>query len=321
MQSPACKFTTFFSISQELNSIQNRSIDAILDRSSMKIKTPRYTLKHLKAEFPDEDTCLAFIFKARHGHHPCPKCKMYNTYYRLKKRKCYSCSRCGHHIYPLAHTIFHKSATPLTTWFHALFLFSCSKNGVSAMELMRQVGVTYKCAWRMCRQIRLLMNSGTEMLEGVVEVDEAYMAQFGHTFYPKKVKKREVIIVGAVEKGTGKVQAVVAPNVKKATLFAFIRSRIKPGSTLHTDEWIGYWGISAYGYDHKKVYHKVRQYVKDGITTNTIEGFWGQLKRSINGTYHYVSRKYLGLYVDEFSWRYSNRNSPSPLFHLLLQRI
>lgn len=111
-------------------------------------------MKDLKQDFPNDNVCLDYIFTK--------KCGETQGYYRVKNRKCYSHQSTKHQIHPLVGTIFEKSSTPLTLWFHAIFLFSSSKNGVSAKELQRQLGVTYKCAWRMAKQIRSLMEQGTD---------------------------------------------------------------------------------------------------------------------------------------------------------------
>lgn len=118
-----------------------------------------YTLMQFNIDFPDDDACLKYMFTRRFSDLVvCPKCKQETSFYKISDRKCYSCQNCGYHIYPLAGTIFHKSPTPLKLWFYAIFLFSASKGGVSAKELQRQLGVTYKTAWRMAKQIRRLFD-------------------------------------------------------------------------------------------------------------------------------------------------------------------
>src|ERR1700755_1825443 len=140
----------------------------------------RYTKKQFEADFPNDDVCLNTIFQNRYGHvKTCPKCAVVGTkFYRVTGRKCYACMHCGYQLHPLAKTIFHKSETPLTSWFYAIYLFSVSKNGVSAKEIERHLGVTYKTAHRMCRQIRKLMAGDNDFLAGEVEVDETYIG--GH---------------------------------------------------------------------------------------------------------------------------------------------
>jgi transposase len=118
-----------------------------------------FTLQQFNEKYPDDDACLEAIFNARYGDlKTCPHCYKETKFYRIQDRKCYCCSFCGSQLYPLAHTIFHKSETPLRLWFFAIFLFASSENGVSAKELQRQLGVTYKCAWRIASKIRPLFD-------------------------------------------------------------------------------------------------------------------------------------------------------------------
>lgn len=135
----------------------------------------KFTINDFNARFPSDDACLDEIFKNRYGH-----IKDFSKYYRVRGRKCYAHSETGKQIHPLAGTIFHKSSTSLWNWFYAMFLFSKSKNGVSSKELQRQLGVTYKTAWRMAKQIRLLFEQMDDTnLSGTVEMDEGYYGKKG----------------------------------------------------------------------------------------------------------------------------------------------
>lgn len=138
-------------------------------------KHEKYTYKDFLAEFKDDKLCLERIFQIRFGKtKECPSCNRTFKYHAMKNVKYYQCQWCAHKISPTANTIFHKSSTSLTTWFLAIFLFSHSKNGVSAKEFQRLSGVTYKCAWRICNQIRKLFNNLPHYLSGIVELDETY---------------------------------------------------------------------------------------------------------------------------------------------------
>ena len=139
------------------------------------------SLKQFQAKYPTDDACLNHLFKIRYGHKiTCPKCGQIDTYHRLKKMPAFTCN-CGHHIHPMAGTPFQSTRTPLTTWFQVMFLFTSSRNGVSAKEVQRLTGVTYKTAWRMCNEIRKYMGwvDGDEPLGGSgpkakpVEMDKA----------------------------------------------------------------------------------------------------------------------------------------------------
>ena len=135
----------------------------------------KFTKKDFDKLFYNDDVCLAWVFKKRYSQAvKCKKCDNNFKYYRLKGKKLYSCQFCGHNIAPLANTIFHKSSTSLKDWFYAVYLFSISKNGVSGKELERQLGVTYKTAWRIAKQIRKLFDDSINSLSGIVEIDETY---------------------------------------------------------------------------------------------------------------------------------------------------
>lgn len=117
----------------------------------------KFTIRQFHLRFSDDESCLKEIFLSRFGHlENCPTCYSKFSFHKVSNRKCYSCGYCSYQIHPLANTIFHKSTTPLKYWFFAIFLFAASKNGISAIELQRQIGVTYKCAYRMTKQIKKL---------------------------------------------------------------------------------------------------------------------------------------------------------------------
>ena len=136
----------------------------------------RFTIRDFNAQYPTDDACLQELFKHRYGMlRICPGCSRKSRFYRVKSRKCYACQVCGYQLHPLADTIFHKSETPLKSWFYAIYLFANSKNGVSAKELERQLGVTYKTAWRIAKQIRVLFKSPARKLSHTVEIDDTYI--------------------------------------------------------------------------------------------------------------------------------------------------
>lgn len=265
----------------------------------------RYTKKQFEAEYPDDDACLESVFQNRFGDLVfCPSCAADTKFYRVKNRQCYACKWCGYQLHPLADTIFRKTTTPLKDWFYAIYLFSVAKNGVSAKELERHLGVTYKTAWRMCKQIRILMQQDTDQLEGVVEADETYIGgvKRGH----KGKFDNKTPIIGVVERNGG-IKAIAAHNGANATVaLPFLRASLKAGTALYTDESRIYSRVKR-DFTHEFVNHSKEEYVRAGVHTNTIEGFWGQLKRSIDGTYHSVSPKYLQSYVNEFVFRYNFR--------------
>jgi transposase len=185
-----------------------------------KIKTMRYTFQGFKAEYPDDNACLESVFQNRFWDLMyCPKGAAETKFYRVKKRQCYACMHCGYQLHPLANTIFRKSSTSLWNWFYAIYLFSVSKNGVSAKELERHLGVTYKTAWRMAKQIRLLMQQETDMLSGIVEADETYIGGKRQGKGRGPIDKTPVL--GAVEKN-GNAKAVVSDVSSSSRAKAFL---------------------------------------------------------------------------------------------------
>lgn len=274
------------------------------------------TFKDFDEQFPDDAACLEFIFKARYSGHVC-ECGKSNCFYRRKKRRAFACSFCGAQIYPTADTIFHKSETSLKSWFFAIFLFAKSKNGVAAKELERQLGVTYKTAHRMGHKIRELMASGQSMFGGEVEVDETYVGGI-RTGKRGRGALGKTAVIGVVERRGG-VTAKVMDRVTTANAIKLIRQNVRTGTTVHTDEFPIYNYVGRLGFKHQVVNHGNKEYVRGRVHTNTIDGFWSQVKRSLDGTHHSVSAKYLQKYVDEYAFRYSHRYDAS-MFASLVSR-
>lgn len=260
-----------------------------------------YSIVDFNRDFKTEAACLEAVFCARFDRLDiCPSCMRQSKFSRVKKRKCYSCQWCGHQIYPLAGTIFHKSRTPLKKWFFAIYLFSVSKNGVSSLELHRQLRVTEKCAWRMAKQIRtLFFEEVTDQFKGIVEADEAF-------FGGKRPTKHKTPVLGIRER-TGRVRTKVVVDTQMTTIVPFITRNVTLGTHLMTDEYLSYVRLRRMGYEHSTVRHKDFQWAVGDTTTNRIEGHWGWVKRSISGSYVSVSEKYLSSYLDEFSWRQNHQ--------------
>lgn len=266
--------------------------------------TPKFNFKDFDAQFPDDKACLDFIFRARYANHVC-ECGKRDCFHRRTKRRAYQCAFCGVQIYPTAGTIFHKSETSLKSWFFAIFLFSKSKNGVAAKELERQLGVTYKTAHRMGHKIRELMAADGDMFTGVVEADETYIGGV-HPGKRGRGAAGKTPVIGVVQRRGG-VTAKVMDRVTTAAAIKLIRQNVVPGATVHTDEFPIYNYVGPLGFKHEVVNHGQKEYVRGRVHTNTIDGFWSQVKRSLDGTHHSVSPKYLQSYINEFSWRYSRR--------------
>jgi transposase len=286
----------------------------------------RYTMKHFNAEFPNDVACLEYVKEHRwpNGIAPCAKCKMDRKHHHVGNRTAYACDHCGNHIYPLAGTIFEKSSTPLKTWFYAMYLMGSTRCGISAKQIQRETGVTYKTAWRMFRQIRTLLSEPDLRLEGpTVEVDETYMG--GVRKYnrgrPMRGDKKKTPVIGLVERG-GRAYAKVIKNAKASTLVPIIRNRVIPGSVIYTDELPAYNTVAENRrYTHYRINHKHQGYVRGHIHTNSVEGLWSLLKRGIGGVYHAVSPEYLQTYLDEYCFRYNHRFEGNLQFKTILGRI
>jgi transposase len=276
------------------------------------------TLKQFLAQFPADDACLAHLFKTRFGDEPvCPKCGQINTFHRLKKLPAYTCN-CGHHIHPMAGTPFLRTRTSLTTWFHVMFLFCASRNGVSAKEVQRQTGVTYKTAWRMCNEIRKYMGwvDGDASLGGPgksVEADKTFVGGVD-----KRGHDDKAVVLGMVERG-GEVITCVVESRGADHVLPHVFENVHPASKLYTDEARTFMLLGSYGYSHETVNHVAKEYVRGSAHTNTIEAFWSNVKRSIAGTYISVSKKHLQTYLREFEYRYNLRKSPHLMLDVLLR--
>lgn len=238
-------------------------------------KADKYTIKDLQSDFPTDDVALELIFNTLHSK----DCSCGGTYSKIKDRKQYQCSKCRFQIAPTAGTIFHKSATPLTTWFYALFVFSNAKSGISAKELERQIGVTYKCAYRMLKQIREALTQDNDKLDGDVETDTGF---FGGVKKGDKAKAREAkaSVMAAVERG-GKMKAMVMPTTGKQAHDLFLSQNVAKTARLLTD------GAPVYknaGYQNEQVIHSKKEYARGDVHINTVESFFGHVKRSMAGT-------------------------------------
>lgn len=267
--------------------------------------------------FPDDDSCITHLFNTRFGSDfACPKCGEVGKFRRLAKLPAYTCN-CGHHIHPMVGTPFERSRTPLQKWFYALYLFSTSRHGVPAKELQRQLGVTYKCAWRMGHEIRKYMGQidGDTPLGGTVEADETYVGGRRPGVRGRGAAGKTVVF-GMLEK-SGDVMTHVVPDVKRKTLHPLIEGNVTKGSTMQTDELPTYRTIDRKGYTHETVNHGAGEYARDGVHVNGLEGFWSQIKRSIRGTHIHVSGKHMAKYLGEFEFRYNLRKNP----HLMLPRL
>ncbi len=286
----------------------------------------RLTLETFLDRFPDDEACLEYLKEKRYpnGMAHCEKCGAQRKHHRVTGRPAYACDYCGSMISPMAGTIFEHSSTSLKKWFYAMYLMGSTRCGISAKQIQRETGVTYKTAWRMFRQIRSLLSEEGMQLEGptTVEVDEMYVG--GRVKRNRAIEKPKTPVLGAVERKGGRVIARVAADTTKPTLHGFIKEYVLPGSVVFTDDYPSYDGVEGPNYRHYRIRHSEKVYVtgsRGQIHTQTIEGFWSLVKRGISGVYHSVSKKYLQTYLDEYSFRYNRRDQGNLIFTSILQRV
>lgn len=294
------------------------------------------TLVEFMREFPDDATCLERIWRERYSadgvHAFCPKCdqeRVFKKYPIKNRRTAWSCTAkgCGHHIHPLVGTIFEKSSTSLHLWFYAIYVMASTRCGISAKQLEREIGVTYKCAWRMFHLIRtqLMGQETTEPLSGTVEADETFVGgkvtrKGDRRPKGKYDRDKKTTVLGMVER-EGKVRAEVIPFSGAGDIRPRVLANIKAGSNLYTDGYPVYRTMPQY--DHAWVDHRASEYVRGPVHTQTIEGFWSIMKGGLNGVYRgAVSKKFLQSYVDEYAFHYNHRTGlggPDP-FRVLAER-
>jgi transposase len=313
------------------------------DPKRSKSSESQYSLMEFVKTFPDDAACLNWLWRTRFspdGQHAfCAKCdqeRVFKRYPTAQRRFSWTCTGCGRHVSVTAGTIYEGSATSLHLWFYAGYLLTSTRCGISAKQLEREIGVTYKTAWRMLNKLRTIaMADDTGPLSGDVEVDEAsvdgkprkrqgenrYLAD-GASRRSEAAKLRErsrATVFAAVERG-GRIKATVLPSRRGPQLKKQVIEWVEPTSIIITDDWPAYHGLKRHFIDHPRINHSTGMYVEGSTHTNTVEGFFGHLKPSIKGTYRKVSHKWLQGYLNEFVWRRNARLEPNAMFEQLLHR-
>jgi len=292
--------------------------------------------------FDNEDNCQKYLEKWRWNDVPvCPHCANLKVY-RFGDGKRFKCAACRQQFTAKIGTIFEDSKVPLNKWFIAIYLVTAHKNGISSHQLARDITVTQKSAWFMLHRIRFALGLSAETheeLSGTIELDETFVGGKNKNRHKdKKVEKCQgrsfkdkTPVMGMLQKQVVEtvvrqhkvipdlavtekiviqpsfVKCQVVTNTSSSTLQPVINANVAKGSTLVSDEWCGYIGLNS-TYDHRIIDHTKKQYVDEqGNTTNTLEGFWTQFKRSYMATYHYMSKKHLQAYSNEIAFRYNTR--------------
>jgi transposase-like protein len=261
----------------------------------------------------DDEKCRKYL---EHLRWPdginCTRCKSAEVY-RLEDREQFHCTACLYHFSVTAGSIFHDSHLPLWKWFVATYLIVESKKGMSANQLGRTIKVAYKTAWYLCHRIRkAMLETDLDLLSGTVECDETYIGgrrrHVGSGYVDNKT-----MVLGALQRG-GEIRLRVEKRTKKATkeaLHAFIKETTDPATKrIMTDECPGYEGIADADTKHETVNHRAEEWVRGDVHTNSMQGAWSLFKCSIVGSYHQVSAKHLDAYLDEFEWRFNQRENP-----------
>jgi transposase-like protein len=315
------------------------------DPKRAKSSESRYSLMEFMRDFPDDDACLEWLWATRYCTEDgtgawCRKCgevRKFTKYTTSQQRQSWTCNACGLHVHPTAGTIFHKSSTSLHLWFYAMYLMTSTRCGISAKQLERELGVTYKTAWRMFHLIRNeLMAQDDAPLLGSVEADDMYVGgkprqsdkakwgKNGASVQSDAVRwsaANKTQVFGAVERG-GRVRASVVAKDTAGESARLMQAYIDADSTLYTDEYVGFDKPGETFAAHHRINHSEKVYVSGDVHTQTIEGFWSLVKRGVSGTHHSVSAKHLQGYLNEYAWRYSNRDKEDgpALFALLILR-
>lgn len=285
------------------------------------------------AELPlacaDEKAAVLFMEKQRWGEHvACPRCGSLNVYQMLSKTgerqadhrwRCRDCAsvKAKDQFTVRTGTVFEESRIELRHWCYGFWRASTSKKGVSALEIHRHTGISYKSALFMLHRIRFAMNEqDIEPLGsagGDVEVDELFIGgkprRQNNGPKVKALRKEKAIVVGLKQRG-GKVRPVVVADVTGKSLKDVIRKHVDQSARIMTDEWSGYRGIGKeFARGHETVCHSMYEYARGDVHTNSIEGFFGMVRRGLDGIYHSVSKKHLHRYLSEFEFRHNHREA------------
>jgi transposase-like protein len=276
-------------------------------------------LHNLDKYFTDEKTCIKYLEHVRWSDKPaCTTCGS-TKFYVVKNRKHYKCADCKKFFNVLSGTLFENTKISLIIWFKAIYIATSHKKGISSCQLAKDLGVTQKTAWFVLSRIRHLASERVPfMLSGVCEVDETYVGgkiKNKHNSFKKKLRlsnqdtnfDNKTMVFGIIERGSGKVFTKVVQSTTIAELIPLIQKNVKKNTVMYSDELSAYAALTKLGYRHETVQHAIKEYVRGAVHTNSIEGYWSNLKRGIIGVYHHVSPKHLNKYCDEFSFRYNTR--------------
>ena len=274
------------------------------------------TLCEVLREFGNDESCRSYLEALRWPHKvTCPRCDS-DKMSRVRERKVFDCDSCRYQFSVIVGTIFQDTKLPLPTWFAVTYLMCESRKGMSANQIKRMIGGSYKTSWYLCHRIRAAMKDAqpSPKLDGIIEMDETYVG--GHKLGrgQKFAKDAKEVVIG-IKQRNGDLRFFHAEDAKSGTLAKYIRGNVSEDvDVIMTDELRAYPGaIEMAGQSrakHRKVNHSAGIYVDGDITTNGIESAFSLLKRGIIGSWHKISAKHLQAYLDEMTWRFDNRNNP-----------
>lgn len=286
-------------------------------------------LKDLFAKFSDETVCREHLIKQRwpDGNVTCQYCG-HKKCYRIENGDRFKCAnnKCYKRFRVTVGTVFEASNIPLTTWFPAMYLILNHKKGISSCQLARDLGVTQKTAWFMLHRIReQLKANGSPMLSGTVEIDETFVGGIVGNMSKKRraalrtesggTVQNKTMVVGMLEREGNLKFIAMGKETGSHVLQPLVRNNVDKQANLITDSSSNYEGLSKQYLSHEVVNHTNQEYVREdnrSIHTNSIEGAFSLLKRSIIGIYHHVTPKHLGRYCDETAFRYNTRKVTDP---------
>ena len=284
--------------------------------------TQDLNLISLIEDFGSEAKCREYLEQLRWPEGVrCPRCDSAKIS-RIVKRNQFDCDGCRYQFSVTAGTIFNDSHLPLWKWFLAVYVMGESKKGISANQLKRMLNVSYKTAWYLCHRIRETMTSETaRQLRGIIEADETFIG--GTKTHFGRTPAEKITVLGAVERG-GNVRVRVSDHtgkVRKHDVYSFLAAAVAPDAeAIYTDSAQVYDELADANTRHASVNHGIGQWVQADVHTNTIESVWSLFKRSVVGSYHHLSAKHLQAYLDEFAFRYDNREN-AYLFRDTLLRL
>ena len=254
----------------------------------------------------------------------CPRCdldKIYRADHK-KARQQFDCASCGYQFSVTVGTIFQDSKLPLPTWFAATFLICEARKGISANQMKRTLGVSYKTAWYLCHRIRAAMkDESAPLLNGIIEADETWVGGRKKGVGKGNWRDGKTMVLGALARG-GDVRFKVDKRPTKKAIQGFLNTVVANGAeALYTDEHSAYVGFADGDTRHEQVVHRREEWVRGDVHTNGMESVWSLFKRAVVGSYHQLSEKHLQSYTDEMAWRFNNRDNPFLFRDTLLKLI